>query len=284
MSPLSHDQVQDLLPAYVLGALERDEEAAVREHLASCQLHLEVAELGGTVHYLAETVDPVEPPAALKARVLAAAAEADLEARRAVAVPAAVAAPAPMRPQPAVVPTVERPRLRLTWGWAMQAAAVIAVIALGAWNLNLQSRVGGLENEVADARAYERALDDVLTVAILPGSQTAVLGPAEGGPRRDPRRRLDRPRDARPRSHGRQRGLRGLGDRRRRRATAGRRVQGWQVRHRHLCECFDTRCARRDPRVDPRAGGRCDDADDADRGPRDRDRADLVAGGSIRRL
>jgi hypothetical protein len=182
MSALSHDQVQDLLPAYVLGALERDEEAAVREHLASCQLHDEVAELGGTVHYLAEIVEPVEPPAALKARILAAAAEADLEARRAGAVPAAIAAPAPMRPQPAVVPTVERPRLRLTWGWAMQAAAVIAVIALGAWNLNLQSRVGGLENEVADARAYERALDDVLTVAILPGSQTAVLGPAEGGP------------------------------------------------------------------------------------------------------
>jgi len=182
MSALSHGQVQDLLPAYVLGALERDEEAAVREHLASCELHLEVAELGGTVHYLAETVDPVEPPPALKARILAAAAEADLEARRAVAVPAGVALPAPTRPRPAVVTPVERRRFRLTWGWAIQAAAVIAVIALGAWNLDLQSRVGGLENEVADARAYERALNDVLTVAILPGSQTAVLGPAEGGP------------------------------------------------------------------------------------------------------
>jgi hypothetical protein len=182
MSALSHAQVQDLLPAYVLGALERDEEAAVREHLAGCDLHPDVADLGGTVHYLAETVDPVEPPVALKARILAAAAEADLEARRAGAVPAAIAAPAPMRPQPAVVPPLERPRFRLTWGWVMQAAAVIAVIALGAWNLNLQSRVGGLEDDVADARAYERALNNVLTVAILPGSQTAVLGPAEGGP------------------------------------------------------------------------------------------------------
>lgn len=182
MSPLSCDQVRDLLPAYVLGALERDEEAAVREHLAGCQLHAEAEELGGVVPYLAETLDPVEPPVALKARILAAAA-ADLEARhapvpRAVEPPPPVAPPAPLR-APAPEPE-RRPRSRLSWGLALQAAAVLAVVVLGAWTLNLQSRIGDLETDVASSRQYERAIGDVLAAAVEPGSKTVVLGPAEG--------------------------------------------------------------------------------------------------------
>ena len=75
------DQATDLAAGYVLGALDAEESAAVREHLATCdQPHPEFAELGGIVPYLADTIDPVEPPAALRERIQAAAA-ADLRAR-----------------------------------------------------------------------------------------------------------------------------------------------------------------------------------------------------------
>src|SRR5204862_7278124 len=77
------EQARDLAAAYVLGALEADEEAAVREHGATCdQPHPEFAELGSAVPLLAETIELVEPPESLRGRLVAAAAAADLEARR----------------------------------------------------------------------------------------------------------------------------------------------------------------------------------------------------------
>ena len=179
------DQVRDLLPAYVLGALERDEEAAVREHLATCNLHAEAAELGGVVPYVAETLDPVEPPAALRSRIMALAA-ADLEARRAaaadttapVAAPVAPSVPAPVVPPRAAAP--ERRGFRLSWNFAFQAAAVVVVVALGALSLNLQNRITGLEGDIAAAKAYETAVNNVLAAAAEEGSQTVVLAGQPG--------------------------------------------------------------------------------------------------------
>lgn len=179
------DQVRDLLPAYVLGALERDEEAAVREHLATCNLHAEAAELGGVVPYFAETLDPVEPPAALRSRIMALAA-ADLEARRAaaadttapVAAPVAPSVPAPVVPPRAAAP--ERRGFRLSWNFAFQAAAVVVVVALGALSLNLQNRITGLEGDIAAAKAYETAVNNVLAAAAEEGSQTVVLAGQPG--------------------------------------------------------------------------------------------------------
>jgi anti-sigma factor RsiW len=179
------DQVRDLLPAYVLGALERDEEAAVREHLVTCNLHAEAAELGGVVASLAETVDPVEPPADLRSRIMAAAA-ADLETRRSpAAVTDTLAAdttrPATVAP-PRAMPAERRPRFQLSWGFALQAAAVIALVALGAWTVNLQNRLTGLEGDVAAARAYETAVSNVLTAAAEPDSHTVVLAAGPDAP------------------------------------------------------------------------------------------------------
>ena len=79
------DDVREMAGAFVLGALEPDDEAAVRAHLATCpEAHDEMGELGGAVAALAETVPQVEPPAALKGRIMAAAA-ADLGTRESAA-------------------------------------------------------------------------------------------------------------------------------------------------------------------------------------------------------
>ncbi len=161
---LSCDDVRDRAASFVLGALNTDEADAVRAHLASCaDPHAEMAELGSVLNVLAESVPVVEPPAALKGRILAAAA-ADLEARGAAA-PTAF---------PAATERQQRAADRAGLGsWAMRIAAVLAIALLGGWGLLLQ-------NQLDSARSYERSVAAVLDVAGQPGSLTAVLTP-EGG-------------------------------------------------------------------------------------------------------
>ncbi|HET9755426.1 MAG TPA: anti-sigma factor [Candidatus Limnocylindrales bacterium] len=169
---LSHDEAVDLAASFVLGALDEDEMAAVRAHLASCaEPHDEFVELGGVVSVLQVSLHPVEPPPALKDRIMAAAA-ADLEARRreatqteAPAAPpiAAPDAPATTRPSgPVLMP--RSPRL----SWVLGLAAVLAIVALGGWNLSLQSQLG-------EARAYQQQVAAVLDAAAEPGALTAVM-------------------------------------------------------------------------------------------------------------
>jgi Anti-sigma-K factor rskA, C-terminal/Putative zinc-finger len=169
---LTHDEVMDLASSFVLDALEPAEMAAVRDHLATCaESHDEIAELGGVVPVLAASVPVVEPPASLKARVMAAAA-ADLEARQIAADSTTIEeAPAPPRPAGAVVRPIQRGPSRLA-AWAVGIAAVIAVVALGAWNLSLQ-------RQLDDAQAYQQQVAAVLDAAEQPGSLTAVLRGAD---------------------------------------------------------------------------------------------------------
>jgi anti-sigma factor RsiW len=188
-STMNHDQVRDLAAGYVLGALDPSEEAAVREHLATCpEPHTEFEELGGVVPYLLEPADLelVEPPASLRDRIMAAAA-ADLEARAQGAAPPPATAerttPFPSADERAA--RAERTRARTgPLEWAMRIAAVLAVVALGAWNFQLQGRVSDLQQQVAAARQYQTAVAAVLEVSFESGSQTAVLKPQEAdGPR-----------------------------------------------------------------------------------------------------
>jgi hypothetical protein len=174
---LTCDQVRDLAAGFVLDALDPAEAAAVREHLAGCsEPHAEFAEMGGVIPALQTAIPVVEPPASLKTRLMAAAA-ADLEARRAR--PADVPSPvqAPMAPVPAPsADGVIRPfprRATSLRGWALGIAAVLAIVALGGWNIALQQQLN-------DARAYEQQVASVLDAAQRPGSLVAVLRSADG--------------------------------------------------------------------------------------------------------
>jgi anti-sigma-K factor RskA len=191
---LSCDDVRELAASFVLGALDPDEMDAVRAHLASCaDAHAEVAELGSVLPVLAESLPLVEPPAALKGRILAAAA-ADLETRGAAAsarTPPQVEPATPVvsgpfgppeaAPTPAPTPfptaserqqgaTDRRPGIA---AWTMRIAAVLAIALLGGWGLLLQ-------NQLESAQSYEQSVAAVLDLAGQPGSLTAVLTP-EGG-------------------------------------------------------------------------------------------------------
>ena len=174
---LTHEEAVELAAPFVLNALEPDEEEAVREHLRSCPLpHEEFAELGSVVPALAETLEPVEPPAALKGLILAAAAD-DLVARGAAAAPVAAlpeSVAAPPAPEPIQIDSRRRPS---PVSWFLVAAAGIAIVALVAVNLLTLGRLNSSEQ-------YERDVAAVLEAGSQPGAVTAVLAPTEsGGPR-----------------------------------------------------------------------------------------------------
>jgi anti-sigma-K factor RskA len=175
---LSCAEVLDLAPGFVLGALEPDEMDSVRQHLAACpEAHAEVLELGSVLPALLESVELAEPPAALRGRILDAAraggpassgATPTVTAPRRGATPTFVATPPVLAGKSA-----QRPRwfsggsLRPAWV-AVGLAAVLAVVALGSWNLQLRSQVDGLS-------AYRDGVLQVLDLAAAPGGQLAVL-------------------------------------------------------------------------------------------------------------
>jgi anti-sigma factor RsiW len=177
MQPLTHEQAIDLAPAYVLGALEAADMAAVREHLATCpESHVEFETLGSVVPYLLESpgIELVEPSVSLRDRIMAAAA-ADLAGRSGepAAEPPTAPATAPTTVFPSATEREERIRTRTgRIGWAMRIAAVVAIVALGGWNLLLQ-------NELTTARRFDQAVSRVLSAAAESGSQTVVLTPTE---------------------------------------------------------------------------------------------------------
>lgn len=163
---LTCDEVREMAGAFVLGALDAADEAAVREHLLTCpEAHEEIAELGGVLPVLAESVPVVEPPDALKGRIMAAAA-ADLEARSDASPAEPTAFPGPGERE------VRRARTS-TGTWVLRIAAVFLIVALGGWNLLLR-------NQLDAAQTYEQAVAAILDAAARPGTFTAVLT-ADGG-------------------------------------------------------------------------------------------------------
>jgi anti-sigma-K factor RskA len=106
------EHLGELAAACALGAVDAGERPRVQEHLAACTTcRAEVDRLTETVTFLAYAAPPVDPPAELRNRVLAAV--------------SGVAAPPAPAPQQRERRWLRRPRLVL----AVAAAAVILVVA-----------------------------------------------------------------------------------------------------------------------------------------------------------
>jgi hypothetical protein len=176
---LSCARVRDLAPGFVLAALDADEMAAVRDHLATCdQPHAELTELGGVLPYLAIAPEPLEPPSWLRESVVAAVrAERALRPR-----PARITAlhPEPVEaageasaPELHVVPLAGRSRRRSPIVWLSRVAAVVAVVALGGYAVFVQ---GALDRAKQDRQHAQTAL----YVAGQQGARTLVLTDEEG--------------------------------------------------------------------------------------------------------
>ena len=144
MSEMTHQQVEELAGAFALGALDPEEEMAVRAHLADCrEAHPELEAALSAAMVMAESLEPVPPSADLRDRLMATIERTPQENR-----------------QPVTEPQKKPGRGWLDWfsprvARPLAIAAVAAVIAVGAWNLSLQSQV---EQRDAALRAVADAI------------------------------------------------------------------------------------------------------------------------------
>jgi hypothetical protein len=180
-------EVDDHAGLFVLDALTVEEAAAVAGHLATCdQPHESFAAMAAASGALADSVEPVMPPADLRARVLAAVAvtpqvpdDVAAVARADVAVsaspPVSIMAPTPIvaAPEPVSIDAARERRgpSRLAW-IGLAAAAAIVIAALGAWNVTLQRQVSDAQDRVASLQqevvlAQRQATDAAVEVATL---------------------------------------------------------------------------------------------------------------------
>ncbi|MGH8574890.1 MAG: zf-HC2 domain-containing protein, partial [Gammaproteobacteria bacterium] len=106
-----HAETRDLLGAYGLGAVDAEEAAAVRAHLATCaECQAEIAQLWTAVDVLPDLIVPMDPPPALRDRI-SAAILAESAAGPETAPTAWPTAPAriPVAPVPTAAPPVRAP-------------------------------------------------------------------------------------------------------------------------------------------------------------------------------
>ena len=174
---LTCDRVRELVPGYVLGALEPAEMAALRGHLDGCSnAHEEVRELGGILPYLAIAPEPAEPPRWLRESVMAAAA-ADLALRRGSPRSLPLARPEPlpesMEPRPdhnvVSLADIRRARRRLPrLAWLTRVAAALAVLALAGYAVVVQADLNRAKEDQQHAQSIYNALGpgDARTISL----------------------------------------------------------------------------------------------------------------------
>jgi anti-sigma-K factor RskA len=173
LRPMDHAAVDELAAAYAFDALEPDEARAVREHLATCtQPHAELRAFIGAEEVLAMSLEPVEPSPELRDRVMASI-ERTAQERGAAVVRFPAAAKPPRRGGwlDWLSPRVARP---------LALAAVVAVVAVGAWGVTLQSQLADRDRAlraVADAIA---AGETAFRVEGTAGRGYVVDTPGEG--------------------------------------------------------------------------------------------------------
>ena len=141
-TPMSHSEYEELAAGYVLGALEPDDEHLFQQHLSGCSVcEANVRELEAVVGGLAYAAPPVDPPDTLWAGIRR---EIRPEAARRTSIPAAA-------PGPPSGAGLRRPRLLPALA---AAAAILLVVVLSLWNLNLRDQNAVYRDRVA---ALERA-------------------------------------------------------------------------------------------------------------------------------
>ncbi len=201
---MRHEEYKELLGLGALGALDEAERRALDAHLPDCpQCRAELRDLSDAAAGLAYAVEPVAPPAHLRARVL--------ESVRAAAPAAAATVPtAPAKSSEPPARTASAPdargllarlglfeilRARPALGFGAAAAfAVIAVLGfttallwrradrLGAEVARVSSRLNDTQAELASRReqlARRREMEEMLAA---PGTRVAELAGKEAAP------------------------------------------------------------------------------------------------------
>jgi anti-sigma-K factor RskA len=135
MSEMNHERFEDLIDAYVLGALPEEERRSFENYLAAHpERQAEIDELGAVAGLLAFSPQEQEPPPELRRKVMEVV-EAEAEPRR-------------VRGRSTFAKVGDYLSVR---SLALGAAALL-VIGLLSWNVLLQSQVEVLQGRVQDAQ------------------------------------------------------------------------------------------------------------------------------------
>jgi anti-sigma-K factor RskA len=190
MSDAGQERRDELASLYALGVIDPADYTALREELAATPaLAADLRALVQTTVGLSQAVPLVDPPAALRARVLTSitgksfgpaviafegsgappASPARITSATTAATPAA--APAPVV-SPAPVVRIDRSGTPAWAGWLAAAAALIIAIGTGAYALQLRDRVAQAERRATNA---ERDIVDMRRVLDSSQEQTRTL-------------------------------------------------------------------------------------------------------------
>ena len=162
MSDANREQLRELASLHALGVLSDEERAELAKAMAAdAELAAEVRQLEDTAGALGGVVAQVDPPARLRARVLAV---AGIDAEDASATPA----PSAIGDRGAVVRGADasargRGGSRGVAGWLAAAAALVLASGLGLWALQLRTSLDAVNARVERAEAevvrIQRTLD-----------------------------------------------------------------------------------------------------------------------------
>lgn len=122
---MTHEDVRDALPLFVIDADDRETHAALVQHLAGCEdCRRVLQEYQQAADALAQSVPQIKPRPELRARTLAA-----IVGGPAAKAPAPIAGRAPARSQPVSAPAPVETRTAARGGWAPWLAAAAALVA-----------------------------------------------------------------------------------------------------------------------------------------------------------
>lgn len=185
---------KELLPSFVLDALEEDERGNVETHLTGCaSCRAEVAELTAAADALVTSITPVAPPPAARERLMARVA-ADRAHERALRESQMMAVTDPITGAPRVTEPFPRPQgqarrprglggfgslggLSGPGGWASGIALAAVVLAgLTSWQtVTTQRELAAARQEMAQLRGALREQADALAELTAPGTRATPL-------------------------------------------------------------------------------------------------------------
>lgn len=166
---MTHSPFDESVAAYAVGALDADERRAFEEHLASCeQCAAELAALRKVTTGLAMSVEPMAPPADLKARTIA----------RATGQPQAVRRDTPAAAPVGTIVHTRTPTMgRSPLAWLAAAAGIAIAIGAGIYSWSLRSELRAVQQLADDASTQaDRLRAQLLNVRQDNAKLTQTLG------------------------------------------------------------------------------------------------------------